>query len=403
MNEFFLNPFKPGAGHMPPHLAGRDIEKQEFLYLISQKVILNNMVLTGLRGVGKTVLLNTFKPLAIQNNWLWVGADLSESASVSEGNLALRLMTDLAVLTSNIIIQKDDITKIGFHSESNSVEIKLTFNYLVALYKKTPGLVIDKLKFILEFVWQSIKDLNINGLIFAYDEAQNLSDQALKEQYPLGILLDVFQSLQKKDIPFMLVLTGLPTLFPKLVNSRTFSERMFRVIILKRLKENDSREAILKPIENKNCPVKLTDKSVDIIVKQSGGYPYFIQFICRETYDLFISQLKVGKDPGVPINEITRKLDSDFFAGRWARATDRQRELLLIISQLPNSNEEFAVQEVVDLSKKNMEKPFSNSHVNQMLNSLTTAGLIYKNRYGKYAFAVPLLDQFIIRQGKNNE
>ncbi len=403
MNEFFLNPFKPGAGHMPPHLAGRDIEKQEFLYLISQKVILNNMVLTGLRGVGKTVLLNTFKPLAIQNNWLWVGADLSESASVSEGNLALRLMTDLAVLTSNIIIQKDDITKIGFHSESNSVEIKLTFNYLVALYKKTPGLVIDKLKFILEFVWQSIKDLNINGLIFAYDEAQNLSNQALKEQYPLGILLDVFQSLQKKDIPFMLVLTGLPTLFPKLVNSRTFSERMFRVIILKRLKENDSREAILKPIENKNCPVKLTDKSVDIIVNQSGGYPYFIQFICRETYDLFISQLKVGKDPGVPINEITRKLDSDFFAGRWARATDRQRELLLIISQLPNSNEEFAVQEVVDLSKKNMEKPFSNSHVNQMLNSLTTAGLIYKNRYGKYAFAVPLLDQFIIRQGKNNE
>ncbi|MFV1977535.1 MAG: hypothetical protein ACC651_17480 [Candidatus Scalindua sp.] len=239
---------------------------------------------------------------------------------------------------------------------------------------------------------------NIKGLIFAYDEAQNLSDQTSKEQYPLGILLDLFQSIQKKGIPFMLVLTGLPTLFPKLVDSRTFAERMFRVVILKRLKEKDSRDAILIPMEAKNCPVKLSDDSVDIILKQSGGYPYFIQFICREIYDVFLLKLEMGQKPIVPVDEITRKLDSDFFAGRWSRATDRQRELLLIISQLPNSDDEFSVQEVVDLSKTKMEKPFSNSHVNQMLSSLADAGLIYKNRHGKYAFAVPLLGQFIIRQ-----
>ena len=74
----FGNPFRPGAGHMPPYLAGRQKEKEEFLRMLDQELVLNNLVLTGLRGVGKTVLLDTLKPLAIQRQWLWVGADLSE-------------------------------------------------------------------------------------------------------------------------------------------------------------------------------------------------------------------------------------------------------------------------------------------------------------------------------------
>jgi len=69
----FANPFRPGAGHMPPYLAGRQKEKEEFLRLLNQNAILENLVLTGLRGVGKTVLLDTFKPLAIERDWLWSG------------------------------------------------------------------------------------------------------------------------------------------------------------------------------------------------------------------------------------------------------------------------------------------------------------------------------------------
>src|SRR5438094_8131271 len=80
----FLNPFKPGAGHMPPYLAGRDRETNEFTKLLAQETILSNLVLTGLRGVGKTVLLDSLKPLAIWRKWLWVGIDLAESTSVTE-------------------------------------------------------------------------------------------------------------------------------------------------------------------------------------------------------------------------------------------------------------------------------------------------------------------------------
>lgn len=90
----FPNPFRPGAGHMPPYLAGREAEEFEFKQLLGQETILQNMILTGLRGVGKTVLLETFKPIAIQEGWLWVGADMSESVSVSEETLAIRLTAD---------------------------------------------------------------------------------------------------------------------------------------------------------------------------------------------------------------------------------------------------------------------------------------------------------------------
>src|SRR2546429_5713054 len=101
----FKNPYRPGAGHMPPHLAGREREYEEFDRLLDQDTILENLVLTGLRGVGKTVLLDTFKPRAIQRGWLWAGTDLSESASVSELSLAQRLLTDLAVITSGITVE----------------------------------------------------------------------------------------------------------------------------------------------------------------------------------------------------------------------------------------------------------------------------------------------------------
>ncbi len=397
----FDNPFKPGAGHKPPYLAGREEEKNEFLRLLKQKTILENMVLTGLRGVGKTVLLDSFKPLAIQNNWFWVGADLSESSSVSEENIAIRLCTDLAIVTSGLVVSKEEIRSAGFNAGSELIEHTLNYQTLVSIYQSTPGLALDKLKAVLETVWTVISNqTEINGIVLAYDEAQNLSDQANKEQYPLSLLLDAFQSLQRKELPLLLVLTGLPTLFPKLVDSRTFSERMFRVVFLDSLNEKESREAILNPIKDEGCSVILNDNSVTQMYKMSGGYPYFIQFICREVYDAFIQKIDKGEKASVPIEEIERKLDTDFFAGRWARATDRQRELLSVVANLDNCDDEFAVQEIVDASKELLNKPFSNSHVNQMLTTLSERGLIFKNRYGKYSFAVPLLGKYIARQNE---
>lgn len=395
--NLFENPFRPGAGHAPPYLAGRKHETEEFRRLLGQSTILENTVLTGLRGVGKTVLMETFKPIAQREGWLWVGTDMSESSSVSEETLANRLLTDLSVVTSSLVILSGEKLPVGFVGESETVETTLGYQALYSIYTNTPGLVSDKLKAVLELVADYLPG-QFKGIIFAYDEAQNLSDHAAKEQYPLSLLLDTFQSIQRKNIPFMLFLVGLPTLFPQLVEARTYAERMFHVIFLDRLDRDDSKEAITKPVEDANCPVKFSEPSVETICDQSGGYPYFIQFICREVFDAWIHLSIDDQSPIVPVKEIERKLDSDFFAGRWDRATDRQRALLGVIASLDNSDAEFSVQDIVECSRATLARPFSSSHVNQMLNSLRQAGLIYKNRHGRYSFAVPLLDRFIRRQ-----
>lgn len=396
----FSNPFKPGAGHMPPFLAGRQDESKEFQRIISQETILENLVLTGLRGLGKTVLLETFKPMAIQAGWLWAGTDLSESTSISEDNLATRLLTDLSVVTSSVVVETNERPMFGLTMETEKVTYSLDYATLKSAYDDIPGLVSDKLKGILESVWPLLHRYGKRGVIFAYDEAQNIADHAARDQYPLSLLLDVFQSLQRKNFPYMLVLTGLPTLFPKLVEARTYSERMFRVIFLDPLTEQETSEAITNPIVSSKCPVRFSTQSVSTIWNITRGYPYFIQYVCREVYDVWVQNTEDGKAlDNIPIDAIMRKLDSDFFAGRWAKATDRQRDLLWVISQLKNCDSEFTVQEVVEhQANKNIVKSFGSSHVNQMLSALSEAGLVYKNRHGKYSFAVPLLGGFIRRQ-----
>jgi hypothetical protein len=396
----FTNPFRPGAGHMPPYLAGREDEIKEFNRLLEQDTILKNLVLTGLRGLGKTVLLETFKPMAISKGWLWAGTDLSESTSISEENMALRLITDLAVATSSIVYKSKDKKKPGFARTREQINVTLNFNTLKGIYDSIPGLVSDKLKGTLETVWVCLKDAGSRGIIFAYDEAQNLADHTARDQFPLSLLLDVFQSLQRKECRFMLALTGLPTLFPKLVEARTFAERMFTVVFLNPLSESETTEAIRRPVQKEGCPIHILPQSIQTIWEFTKGYPYFIQYVCREVFDIWVQASELGMSPPpVPLDDITRKLDSDFFAGRWARATDRQRELLRVISELPNSDGEFAVQEIIEHpSNQTPDKSFSSSHVNQMLVVLSDAGLVYKNRHGKYSLAVPLLGDFIRRQ-----
>ncbi len=398
MSTSFVNPFRPGAGHMPPYLAGREREREEFARLLDQELILDNLVLTGLRGVGKTVLLDTLKPMALAKGWLWVGDDLSETSSITERNLVVRLLKDLAVATSQVVVSTQEKRSLGFLQTEEPYERRMDFETLLGIWNNTPGLTSDKLKAVLDSTWETLEPLRVRGIVFAYDEAQNLADHAPRDEYPLSLLLDVFQSIQRKGTPFMLVLVGLPTLFPKLVDARTFAERMFRVVMLDRLNEQASADAIVKPIEDSGNAVKFSPRSVKLIYSVSRGYPYFIQYFCREAFDIWT----LRPEAHIPTDDIFRKLDDDFFAGRWARATDRQRDLLVVIAHLENSSQEFTVQEIVNASR-NDDRPFQSSHVNRLLVSLGKAGLVYKNRWGKYSLAVPLLDDFILRQEKERE
>lgn len=393
----FQNPFRPGAGTQPPYLAGRKREANEFKDLLAQSPILKNLVITGLRGVGKTVLLEEFKSIALSEKWFWAGTDLSEAASISEQNLSIRIMTDLSTLVSSFAVPNDDKRSIGFSTSSEKVETKLTYTTLFSIYTAVPGLEADKLKYLLEFIWSVVKD-KVKGIVLAYDEAQFLKDKAEDRQYPMSLLLEVISYIQRKQIPYLLILTGLPTLVATLSETRTYSERMFQIMTLHKLSDEETKEAINVPIQEKKCPVKFTDAGIFEITKYSSGYPYFIQFFCKETFDSVLQQINAGVEtPHVTISDFVRKLDTDFYANRWSRVTDRQRDLLMVIAKLDNANEEFTTKEIVQMSEKMLEKSFSPAYVVNTLVKLTLVGLVFKNRRGKYSFAVPLLADYINR------
>lgn len=394
------NPFRPGNGQKPVYLAGRDKEQRQFKTMVLDSTVSQNLIVTGLRGVGKTVLLDELKPIAQANGWLWTGNDLSESTSLTEDRIARRIVVDLSTLVGPLFIKKQATASVGFTATGEITEKSIGFDDFWQLYERTPGLVDDKLKAVLGEARRLLENTDIHGVIFAYDEAQNLSDHAVSKEYPLSTLLDVFSYFQRirSKCNFMLVLTGLPTLYPKLNEARTYSERMFHTMYLSRLEDADAREAIVKPIELTQSPLSFSKPTIEKILKNSNGYPYFIQFICKEVFDAWIAKMSYGEIPSVQMQAIVAKLDQDFFAPRWARATDRQQDFMKVVATLENSDEEFSVQEIVGASRTILQKGFTPSHATQILQALAEKGLMYKSRRGGYSFAVPLLSQFIRRQ-----
>jgi hypothetical protein len=323
--------------------------------------------------------------------------------------LARRIITDIALVTSEIPIPIDQKKTIGFISDQEIVYQKLDYQFLSDYYDNAPGLVSDKLISLFVFVWDVVKNLNKNGIVFAYDEAQTMDDHADSKQFPLSVLLGVFQSIQKRGIPFLLVLTGLPTLASKLVETRTYSERMFNVVVLDSLNEKESYEAIVVPLKKEKsllpkdtAPMIFSETSIASIIKISGGYPYFIQLICKEAYDALNQKIVEGITPSIPIGAIIHKLDEDFFSGRWVRATERQQDLLRIIAKL--SKEEFTPKDITDSAHNSGKKVFRQvAQVIKMLGDLTERGLIYKNKRGVYSLAVPMLGDYIRRNFCNQD
>ena len=396
-----INPYTPGAGYTPPHLAGREQEIEKFKKLLEQDKILKNPIFTGLRGVGKTVLLTEVRPIAKKYNWVWVGKDFAESVFVNEDTMVMRLLADLSFFTSTQGYKKKE-KQIGLKTESKEVVERFNLSFLTKFFQERPGLLSDKIQATFEYAWPLLERSGKRGMIFAYDEAQIVTDQKEKDQYPLSMMLGLFQSLQKKGMRYMLLLSGLPSLYPKLVEARTYAERMFIVNSLGYLNEKDARDAIEIPLVNKE--LKFTLDSINEIVSLSGGYPYFIQFMCRECFDYFKLQAELNSDsdPSVPVDLIMANLDSSFFAGRWMGIPERQKELLFIIAMIDKLGEQFTSSQIQKSSDANAENyqiiPFSKNDIAQTLGRLMDGRILYKVSHGRYSFAIPMFSDFIKRQ-----
>ena len=147
----------------------------------SSPPISQNAIITGLRGVGKTVLLDDLKPIAQAADWLGTGNDLSELTSLTAERISMRIVVDLAALLGPLMTMTGG-AKIGFTPAANAQPLE--HKDLWKLYEATPGLAEDKLKAVLVTVAQVLAGSGKKGIVFAYDEAQNFSDHAAKGEFP---------------------------------------------------------------------------------------------------------------------------------------------------------------------------------------------------------------------------
>lgn len=399
-NMYIINPYRPGAGHAPPFLAGRNEEHHHFRRLMTQNFTTQNVLITGLRGVGKTVLLDSLRKIAEAEGWIWVGNDLSESSSISEDRLAMRILTDISEALGRVLSRKDgglqgadDINDAAGKASPHA------FDVLRGMYERAPGLPSDRLKSTLIQLGSLVNRAKARGIVFAYDEAQCLTDYAERNEFPMSMLIETVAALQKREgvSNCMLVLSGLPQVFEQLTETRTYTERMFHVMTLERLSRQDTTEAIVNPLKTLMPPLNASKALIEKVVDLTGGYPYLIQFFGKELVDQLVENGGMLNLYDFPSAEVLDRLDAGLFAARWNRTTDKQREALRVIASRPASNQlDFSPSEIAAVAGESI----LNSHAGQMLQSLCDKGLLYRTRHGRYAFTVPMSEFMILRRSK---
>lgn len=378
------NPFKPGNGLVPPYLAGRNKEIKDFKR--SLKIALSlpqNLVISGLRGTGKTVLLIKFEEICRENKWIFVRREFNPRlCNVNEFLFAI--LSDLLMkVQAASLLKRVRKHKIGFLSE----EEVISNNYVNKLLMSRVGTLEDRFEGILEDIYSDIIGAGYKGLVFLYDEFHSIEDQKIESHFPLSMLLEALSHLQQKGARYFLVLSGLPPLFPNLVRAKTYAERMFVVKKIDRLCEKDSRLAIEKPLDK--TVYNFEERLINALVKETDGYPYFLQFYSFQIIEN-IPKRNVTYEDFLKIRPfILNRLDESFFAGRFERTSNSERELLF---EMANLGDEMKVSEI----RKRVKK--SRGALNIILNSLVQKDIIYRVRRGVYLFTLPLFREFLRRQ-----
>ena len=187
-------PYRPGAAQFPRSLAGRADEQAAFKRIIRQDNPRDTIAITGRRGFGKTTLLSILRQMAEQDGWLWAGNDLSESASLTEERLALRILTDLSqAMSTRFALADGEAAGSMLHgssaaNEQSAADEQQLFETLNSCYESALGLPSDRLKAVLARASSMATRARIPGIILAYDEAHCLADHA--ERMFHGMCLD---------------------------------------------------------------------------------------------------------------------------------------------------------------------------------------------------------------------
>lgn len=384
------NPFTPGSGLDPPYLAGRDEELRIFGDMLQRvgEGRVDNIILHGLRGVGKTVLLSRFASVCRDKGFL---ALTRYQYGLKDSNPDMFADNIKYVLRSAVESHsKIESAKGKLRPAKESIKPSAVGAHGIVYYEpsyssgsRTP--LVDCLADYLVKNWKVIDELGYRGAIFLFDEFHIICDVRKNSWYVLADFLGAVNEVQKQGYRYSLVLSGLPMLLKNVKTARSYTERMFKPVELTNLSKRDGRRAIVRPLAD--IDRNFSPGLVDAVIEDAGGYPYFIQFIACEVLQRFTAK-RIGLNEYKSVrSDLIRNLRSDFFDQRMVDLSSREKKTLYLMSRIPEPDMEFSS----ILRATGYGKGALSSH----LKRLEDKGIIYRHNRGHYKFALPMLKSYL--------
>lgn len=382
------NPYAPGAGRRPSAIVGRDRQLNAWRVSLERIELGRNaqpVVLYGLRGVGKTVLLSEFRKACDTRDWVvaQVEAGAGKSLRESLGEALHGPLVDLARPSAGKRLLQGLKTAASFKASYDSTG---TWNFGLDL-ADTPGggantgLLETDLAKLAKDVSGAAREEGV-ALAVLIDEAQDLAADELTA------LCSIAHIAGQQDWAFLIALAGLPSLPRVLAEAKSYAERLFAYERIEHLPETLATEALVQPALNEG--VGWEAEAAELIVQQTSGYPYFLQQFGQDTWneatgnEITLADARVGAAKG------RAALDDGFFRARWDRATRAEQQYLRAMAvdgDAGSASGEVATR----LGRRS-------SSFGPARASLIAKGLVYAPEHGVVAFTVPTMADFIQRQ-----
>lgn len=381
------NPFTPGAGTRPPELAGRDDIISAATIAIQRANAGNQprpQMLLGLRGVGKTVLLNKIEEIAKDNNHYTSYIEADEKINLIEA-LNLQIQQLLKKL-SNIEAAKQHLSRGWAVFKSFLSNFNFSYgDFNISVEAEAGSADSGRLESDLAELFLTIGEILKNSgaaWTILIDEVQYLSKE------DLSALIVALHRCNQKIYPIVFFGAGLPQLAAMSGDAKSYAERLFSYPKVGALTEREAQEAISTPINN--LQESISTEALSLIYKNTKGYPYFIQEWGSEVWNQAEHGQKISKDNVcLASEEVFKSLDNGFFNVRLDRLTAREKEYVKAMACLGEGP--YKSVDVATALRSNVKS------LSLIRSSIIKKGMIYSPSYGEVAFTVPLFDDFLQR------
>lgn len=382
-----LNPYMPGAGRKPTALVGRDDALQAWNIALrrgERGTTDQPMILYGLRGVGKTVLLTQLRHDAEDRGWWVAQVEAGTERPLREilGEGLYEPLSEISRPSAGKRVLRALKTALSFKA---SYDATGNWTFGVDLSDATgggadTGMLATDLRMIIKDLSLAAREAGV-GLAILIDEAQDLDTEELTT------LAVIAQAAAQDNWPVLFALAGLPSLPQTLAEAKSYTER-FQFIKVERLSESDARAAILRPAEAEG--VSWSVEALGHVVSQSGRYPYFIQQFGQEAWNVAEGKEIGLTDAMLGVVQGQSQLDNGFFRSRWDRTTAAEKRYLR--AMCPEGDTGVGSGEVASRMGKSINQ------LGPIRARLIHKGLIYAPDHGIVAFTVPGMAGFIDRQ-----